>query len=171
MAYKHPHNKMKKIVLLMTFFLMGLANASSKDIVVSVVVDGVEMAAYEDSIVKVIFSMSWNTNFLSITIENKTDDRVYIEWENARFNNAKLVFDDDTRESMKNEKADEVVIAHSNTKKLVTSKKYVLDSSLKPITKKSIIKKNGYDSAQIILPMKYKDKNCDYLFNIKFSLE
>lgn len=171
MAYKHPTKKMKKIILLMTILLFGVANAKAKDIIVSVVVDGVEMAAYEDSIVKVNFSMSWGTSFLSIEVENKTDERVYIEWENARFNNAKLVFDDDSRLSMKNEKADEVVIAHSNTKKRVTSKKYVLDSSLKPITKKSIIKKNGYDSAQIILPMKYKDKNCDYVFNIRFSLE
>ena len=71
--------------------------------------------------------------FLKVEIENKAEERIYIEWENARFDNSKVVFDDDTRLSMKNEKANEVVVANSKTHKNITGKNHILSNSISKI--------------------------------------
>lgn len=44
-------------------------------------------------------------------IKNGNDERISIEWENARFDNSKVVFGDDSKLTMRNPKVDEVVTA------------------------------------------------------------
>lgn len=46
---------------------------------------------------------------------NETDERIFIEWENARIINSRVIFSDDRRINMDLPKADEAVSPHSNS--------------------------------------------------------
>ena len=51
----------------------------------------------------------------SFVCDNGTDERIFIEWENARLNGGKVIFGDDTRLSMRNPKTDEAVSPHGSS--------------------------------------------------------
>ena len=58
----------------------------------------------------------YDENFIKdFQVENKTDDRIYIEWENARIDGGKVVFGDDRFITKDNPKADEAVSSHSKS--------------------------------------------------------
>lgn len=161
---------MKKIFLTFLFLFSSFAFVEGKGIITSIVVDGVEMTTYENDFVKLNFELVYSDLFLRVEIENKTNDRISIEWENSRLDNNKVVFSDDTRLTMRNEKADEVVIAHSKTHKDITGSNHILSSKVSKITTKSKIKKQENTSV-LILPIRQGDKVLDIVINLKFSLE
>lgn len=164
------NNIVNKLLLISVILFGSFGNTEAKRIVTSVVVDGIDKPAYENDFAIIKLGLLWD-KFLIVEIENKTEDRLYIEWENARLDNNKIVFGDDTMLTMRNEKTDEVVIAHAKTKKRLTRRDYVFENMVKKLTTKSIIKKNGSDSATFVLPIKYNEKTYDLLLNLKFTIE
>lgn len=76
---------------------------------------------YSDDSLDVSFSIAkgaytyniWSN--LQFVLRNKTSNRVYIEWENARLLDQKPAFGSDTRLTVKNKKEDESVAAESNS--------------------------------------------------------
>lgn len=94
--------------------------------------------------------------------ENKTDERVYIEWENARIFNSRIVFDDDRRITMGNPKADEAVSPNScSIKRAITSEanvQNVMDLFDLKGLKKNIGEKS-YTSIKI--PVRFADNHIE----------
>jgi len=54
-------------------------------------------------------------NLQKYVCENGTDERIFIEWKNARLNGGKVIFGDDTRLSMRSQKNDEAVSPHGSS--------------------------------------------------------
>lgn len=118
-------------------------------------------------------SMSWVKNF---QISNSSDERVTIEWENARFANSKVVFGDDSKLTMRNSKTDEVITAKGlSIKRDITGLDRVDGTNgswfLFPYNE---LKKNpGQEGTlDIIIPVKYADNSTeDFKLQIKVWYE
>ncbi len=110
---------MKKNILLLLPLLVvfGIANAKK---VKPICKSSFELVSEHSEKGKLISFDCLLTSFApaflsSFVCENKTDERIYIEWENARMNGDKIIFGDDTRITMRNPKADEAVSPHGNS--------------------------------------------------------
>lgn len=109
----------------------------------------------------------WLRNFV---INNGTDDRIYIEWENARINNSKVVLGDQTQISMRNQIADEVVIAGEPSISRNVSSLSAMDAGLFKkfidtyALKKEIGKKG---TVNIMIPIRYADNTTE---NFKITI-
>ena len=104
----------------------------------------------------------WVTNF---QIKNGNDERISIEWENARFANYKVVFGDDSKLTMRNPKVDEVVTANGvSIKRNITGLDCVDSSSLVFfLFPYNDLKKNIGTTASkdILIPVKYSDNSVE----------
>lgn len=109
----------------------------------------------------------------SFTVINGTDKRIYIEWENARFKDSKVVFGSDSKLTMRNPKADEAVSAKSKSiQQSITSLAFLDGESggawawagykgqLLPFIE---LKKNPGKTASldILIPIKYEDNSVE----------
>lgn len=128
---------------------------------------------YEDSIAK--FEFYPKEYFVGVEVTNNMNERIYIEWENARLNGGKVVFDDDSRLLMNEKKEDEVVISNEKSvKRSITSSYKILSNTILPLYYKKDMKKDwkktgkGYSTTSIIIPIKYGNKIIDYKFKLKF---
>lgn len=105
---------------------------------------------------------------INVSVSNKTDDRIYIEWENARLDNARIAFGDDSRLSMMNPKADETITAKSKsiTRMLFAESWVFSDYVYYPLDKDKIMKQGGMP-VDLILPIRFNDgKTKDYKFKL-----
>ncbi|GEM_PF-2752968 len=106
--------------------------------------------------------------FIGITVNNKTEQRIHIEWDNARINGSKVVFDDDRKLFLNNSKSDEVIISGEKSEyRSIMPKDNVRDYGLYPLFSNN---SNGFRNIPIILPIRFKnDDVVDYKFTIQFS--
>ena len=108
---------------------------------------------FEDENIKIHLSWShFNSSFISIIIDNKTKDRVYIEWENARLNGSNLAFSNDRKILLNNPKQDEVV--HSQTQ-----------SILREIMRRDFAEEGFFpqiENGTLILPVRIGNHTIDY---------
>jgi len=103
----------------------------------------------------------WDNTWIKyFYIENGTDERIYIEWENARVTNSRVVFGDDRRISMGNPKADEAVSVHNRSiMRDITGETYIGRRTLLPLYEPEQLKKNigQSDTTYLLIPIRYSD--------------
>ena len=61
-------------------------------------------------------------NDMTIFIVNLLDERMYVEWENFRWDGSHIAFNTDSRLSMRNPKADEVIMGKESSHKTIMRK-------------------------------------------------
>ena len=115
----------------------------------------------------------YSTSFIiGFHIENNTDERIYIEWENARITDSRVVFGNDSRITMGNPKADEAVSAHSNSiRRDITGELYIGSNWVLDLYNPKKLKKNlgSVDVTFIKIPIKYKDGTVEE-FDLTFAV-
>lgn len=108
----------------------------------------------------------------SFHINNETDERVFIEWENARVDNSRIVFGDDNRLTMKNPKADEAVSPHSSSiSRQITGERFVYSDFMLPLYRPKDLKKDlgSKNYRDVKIPIRYSDgKVVEY--ELKFAV-
>lgn len=116
---------------------------------------------------------SHDETFLTIYLENCTNDRIYIEWENARCDNGKVVFGDDRRITMNNPKADEAVSSLSmSLRRGVTSADRIGSNYILPLFRIKLLKEGLSDNVTLKIPIRFIDGSVEeYTFNVKLSWE
>ena len=111
----------------------------------------------------------WIENF---KVKNGTDERIYIEWENARLDFSRVVFGDDNRISMRNPKADEAVSSHeSSISRDITGEKKIGDGyQIELYDVRDLKKKNlgSKDRTYITIPIRYMDGTVEE-FKLEFT--
>lgn len=109
-------------------------------------------------------SMTWVKNF---QITNNLDERISIEWENARFANSKVVFGDDSKLTMRNPKADEVITAKGNSIQRDITGLDRIDGNAQSwfLFPYNELKKNPGEKGtlDLIIPIKYSDNSVEDL--------
>lgn len=116
---------------------------------------------------------SYDETFLTIYLVNCTNDRIYIEWENARCDNGKVVFGDDRRITMNNPKADEAVSSLSmSLRRDVTSADRIGSNYILPLFRIKLLKEGLSDNVTLKIPIRFMDGSVEeYTFNVKLSWE
>ena len=103
----------------------------------------------------------YNTTFISyFKCYNGTNDRVYIEWENARLTGSRIIFGDDRRITMGQPKADEAVSGNSySISRDITGEVYVGSSYLGSLYHPKELKKNigKKDTTYLTIPIRFSD--------------
>lgn len=91
-------------------------------------------------------------------VYNNTNERIYIEWENARCNHGKVVFSDDRRINMNNAKQDEAVSPNSySLSRDITSATYVGDDYLIPLFRKKDLIDGEEGKVFLLIPIRFSD--------------
>lgn len=93
-------------------------------------------------------------------VTNNTDERIYIEWQNARFGGNQIAFGTDTRLTLSQPKPDEVVYANSSSiSRSITGQNFILSDMQYVYLPYSRIYKNVGEKAylEIIIPIRYSD--------------
>lgn len=125
---------------------------------------------YRDSIIDVTFDLLSEPyrrfSTIGIKLKNKTGGRLYIEWENARLDNRKVVFGHDYIYKQNDIKADECVI-HGEESEFM----YLFYRDGSSIENDNFLYKHswGTKDLNLILPIRIKEKELDYKFTIRFS--
>lgn len=110
-------------------------------------------------------------------LTNKTENRIYIEWENARIMGQKPAFGTDTKLTVRNKKEDEVVVAGLNSipRTLLIEDYRGLSGLFGETTYTSpwdpdSLKKEGTKIFDFILPIRFEDgKTTDFKFKLLIS--
>lgn len=165
---------MKRIITLITVALLSF-NLSAKmlNIKTTIMQDGRESEFYEDSIVKVTLSLSYDRYFLITRVKNKTDGRIYIEWQNAKLLGANVLFKNDTPLTVNNAKPDEMIMAKDYARKEISTSAYYGSYSmeLSPLVRERDIRNNKVICMSMVLPIRYGEKFDDISITVKFTLE
>lgn len=91
-------------------------------------------------------------------VYNNTNERIYIEWENARCNHGKVIFSDDRRINMNNAKQDEAVSPNSHSlSRDITSSTYVGDDYLIPLFRKKDLIDGDVGKVFLLIPIRFSD--------------
>ncbi len=107
--------------LLTTTFVNVFSKSTPGTIEVKIVQPNVDGKNYfEDESVKISFTwegqiLGTRGNNLTFRLENKTSERIYIEWENARTNGDRVILGEDSKVTYRNKKEDEAVSANSSS--------------------------------------------------------
>lgn len=122
---------------------------------------------YEDDSVKISFSINSTLYFI---LENKLDDRIYIEWENARTNDSRVILGTDSKLTYRNKKEDEAVSAKSHS----IEQCFFKDASpfagsingwAEPLVDSWQLKRGKNAFVEILIPIRFPDgKTKDYKF-------
>lgn len=104
-------------------------------------------------------------------VYNNTNERIYIEWENARCNYGKVVFSDDRRINMNNAKPDEAVSPNSySLSRDITSKNCILSDSMIPIIHKKKLIDGEIDKVFLLIPIRFSDgKVVEYHITLNYK--
>lgn len=127
---------------------------------------------YQDSLIRATFEFEYvylnGVNWLMIDVENKTDNRIYIEWENVRLNKSKIKFVLDSNLKKELKKEDECILGGESSGYRFLEKD--LSISSQKVEKKEIyLRKHGDTELQLSLPIRYGDKIKDYKFVFSFT--
>ncbi len=120
------------------------------------------------------YGSAYSNSFVSgFYVNNKSDQRVFIEWENARCNFGKVVFSDDRRITMNNPKADEAVSARSlSISRDFTSMNNIGDDDVYPLYNVKDLKNGKTKSVFLIIPIRYTDGSVEeYRLTLTYSWE
>lgn len=128
-------------------------------------------------------------NTIGVQIQNKSDQRVYIEWQGARINEEEIAFGSDAAITFRDSKPDESVYSksYSVSRELFAKSQFSKEAYFNPLTgergSKYVISdhclsckqlKYGNRRMSIIIPIRFADnKTRDYRFDIigYFSLD
>ena len=159
---------MKKLVTFLSVFLSLSALAQTK--IVFKMTDPIEsdqMVFADDSVV-ISFKRLYG-EIPYIEVENLTKRRIYIEWENARFNGDRVVFGEESRLSMRDVKADEMVPAGDKSGHHRGFYQEGLVTELgpwNPFSDERILK-NGKETARFLIPVRFSNGDTrDYKLRI-----
>ena len=112
----------------------------------------------------------YSTTFISgFQVKNDTDERIFIEWENARVTNSRVIFGDDRRITMGNPKADEAISPNSRSiRRNITGEIYIGSSIVIGLYDTKQLKKNigTKDTTYIKIPIRFADGSVE-----EFQLE
>lgn len=167
---------MKKFLLLLALLVPMLAlTAEAKkpkgEIVMEVISQTVNGQPFEtDSVLSVYMSKCADT-FISLYPTNRSNEKINIEWDGARFNGAKLVFGTDSRLTLNSHKEDEAIYAgQSGLMRDVTSEYKVGQYGMYPIYNKKDLEKKGLsETVTITIPVRMKDDSIRlYKYTLKY---
>lgn len=167
---------MKKFLLALVMIVpMITFDAEAKkpkgEIVMEVISKTVDGKPFEtDSVLSMIITKDAD-RFVTLYPTNRTNDKFNIEWDGAKFNGAKLVFDTDNRLSINQHKDDEAIYAkQSGLMRNVTSQYKVGEYSLYPIYDKKAVEKKGIpETVTITIPVRLKDDTIRlYKYTLKY---
>lgn len=115
----------------------------------------------------------WKSEWIQFfQVFNKTNERIFIEWENARILGDRVVFSDDRRITMNNPKADEAVSPISfSIRRDITSARKIGENYIFPLFYTKNLKKNLGEKSTIYLkiPIRYLDNTVEE-FNIELTV-
>lgn len=129
-----------------------------------------EEMTFEDDSCSIQFKYADYDGSLSVMVYNKTGKRAYIEWENARLNQRRIVFGDDSRLSMRNAKSDESIPSKSMSilRDIMAESWVGSDYIVSPISP-SAVKKRGGAELDIILPVRFGESEA-HDYRIKLAI-
>ena len=153
---------MKKLILFALMALLPMvASAKEYELYCSVNDKSTGGPFFEDSSVRFEFRYIPFSYFIKVKVINKTNERIYIEWENARISDRQICFGTDNAFSFNNTKSDEVVHSKSSSQKEVGRR--VDPEYMGPLFHESSLKNGGRSVNSIIIPIKYPSgKIIDY---------
>lgn len=103
-----------------------------------------------------------------VSIKNNTNERVYVEWSNFRWDSSPIVFDTDSRLFMNTKKEDEVIMPGEWLGQNIIQKSLVGESWITPWIDVKYLKKGGFAKSRLIVPIRYSSGVVkDYIFVIK----
>lgn len=127
---------------------------------------------YQDDSIRVTFEFEYiplnGVKYLMIDILNRTDNRIYVEWENVRLNQTKFKFLFDSLHKDDLKKEDECIFGGESSGYRFLEKDFNVTSS-KVDNKEIYLRKRGDTELQVRLPIRFQDKTKDYKFIFKFS--
>mgnify|MGYP007011297507 FL=1 len=107
--------------------------------------------------------------FAFVSIQNKLDERIYVEWSNFRWDGSQIAFDSDSRLFMDQPKQDEAIMAGENTDKYIVLKELIGSNWITPWYHEKDFKKGGTQTSVMIVPVRFSSgKIKDY--KIKFEI-
>ncbi len=113
----------------------------------------------------------YSTTFIrGFQVKNETDERIFIEWENARVTNSRVIFEDDRRITMGNPKADEAISPKSRSiSREITGETYIGSSFVMGLYNTKQLKKNlgSKDTTYIKIPIRFADGSVEE-FELKY---
>ena len=169
---------MKSVVLIIMSLLIS-SSSIAKDseailqFKIAEPIEGSKDNVFEDENIVVKFWPSYGE--FCMNVKNKRDERIYIEWENARTNGEKVMFGDDTRLTAKNTKSDESIPSKSVSLTRSLYKENPLYNSNSSFYSYALaihreiagLKKLGGTIVSILLPIRLADNTTkDYKFRI-----
>ena len=176
-------NMKKILIVIVCLFSFNWLNAKdSPAILVFDVVEPIEGSkdnTFEDNDILVKFWPSYGK--FCMQINNKREDRIYIEWENARTNGEKVMFGDDTQLTAKQPKSDESVPGKSESVIRDFYKKNPLYNPRFPNNypfalalhrEVAGLARLGTTSVEILLPIRFVDNTTkDYKIRVKVKYQ
>lgn len=127
---------------------------------------------YNDDLIKATFVFEYlgmlGLNYLILDVLNKTDDRIYIEWENVRLNKSKIKFVLDSKHKNDLRKEDECILGGESSGYKFIDNDFT-PSQQNAVNKELYLRKRGDTELQLRLPIRYGDKTKDYKFVFNFT--
>ncbi len=127
--------------------------------------------SFEDSCVRFTFEWYEYKNYcISVEIRNKTNSRIYVEWENVRIDNGSICFKTDTYANYMDPKPDEVIHAKGYTRKELLERDNV-GYDIK-FFRTSFLRVPGDKTTNtLIIPIRVGDNVYDYKIDVSLFLE
>ncbi len=110
---------------------------------------------------------------INVSFFSRAKERVFIEWEHARFNNDRIAFGDDNRLTMRNHKADEAISSFSfSLSKDILPVSHIQSDYILPIFKLDKIKSGESSYVFLKIPVRFADGSVeDYKYEIRIYWE
>lgn len=117
------------------------------------------------------YASSYDGSFITVYLRNRTQERVYVEWENARCQYDRVIFGDDRRITMGNPKADEAISPMSSSlRREVTGQGRIMSDYILPLYKVKDLKNGEKETVSLKIPIRFADGSVEeYLFHINLS--
>ena len=126
---------------------------------------------YQDDLIRATFEFEYlltGVDYLMLDVLNRTDDRIYIEWENVRLNKSKIRFVLDSKLKNDMKKEDECILGGESSGYKFIDNDFT-PSSQNAANKTLYLRKRGDTELQLRLPIRYGDKTKDYKFVFNFT--
>lgn len=159
---------MRELLIFLMLLLPIIGNAKKKKVAYKLCVEAPVMSdipQYEND--SVCFDFDWFGCFLKIRVGNKTNKRVFVEWENVRMNDNPICFDDDNAFTYQTPKENEVIHAGSYSRKTIMKRNNF--DYYAPLFSKFMLEEFHHAFVRLIVPIKYETETVDY--NIRLVLK
>lgn len=144
---------MKKFLLFSLLLLSLSANAKVR--YVMKLASG--KTVYKDSVVTIRPHIGGAVEYLTVTIMNKTEKRVVVQWDGVRLGGSQIAFISDDIFQINNPKADEMLMGNGVTTKTL-QKRY---RTAIPLVDKKKLKKGGRQTIYLSIPLLVDGKEHD----------